>query len=364
MICLDARGRNPFAYTVIMTVMNILNNVSLAVHSTMGLGGVAAHLVEVAERMELLEALSWAQERKLPVMMIGSGSNIVWRDEGFPGLIIVNSFKRYEVFEEDAANTYLTVGAGENWDSVVERAASAGLTGIEALSLIPGTAGATPVQNVGAYGQEIAQTLTTIEAFDAKTGDYVTLRADDCGFGYRTSRFKTTDRGRFYITALTLHLQKGNPAPPYYASVQSYFEKHAITTVTPMVLREAVIAIRQSRLPDPAVVHNNGSFFANPVISASQLEGLRGSYPDLPAWPLPDDTVKIPAAWLIEQVGFKDVHDTETGMATWHAQPLVLVNEHAKSTADLLAFKQKIVDAVVDKFGITLVQEPELLPLA
>jgi UDP-N-acetylmuramate dehydrogenase len=345
-----------------MMLMDIQQNVSLAAHSTMGLGGTAAHLVVIDSRMLLLEALSWAQAQRLPVMMIGGGSNIVWRDEGFPGLVIVNNIQRYESFNEDGSNLYITAGAGELWDTVVERTAQAGLTGIEALSLIPGTVGATPVQNVGAYGQEISQTLVTIEAFDTQVRDFVTIPAADCGFAYRTSRFKTVDRGRFYITAITLHLRKGNPVPPFYASVEQYFADKGITTHTPQSLREAVIAIRNSRLPDPAIIRNNGSFFANPIINADELVRVRAGFPEIPSWTLPDGSAKLPAAWLIEQAGFKDYHDPETGMATWPAQPLVLVNESAKSTADLLKFKQKIIDAVAQKFGITLQQEPELLP--
>ncbi|MGC1177272.1 MAG: UDP-N-acetylmuramate dehydrogenase [Candidatus Saccharimonadales bacterium] len=342
--------------------MNISRDASLADHSTMALGGSAAYLTTVTERMTLLEALSWAQTQNVPAIIIGQGSNVVWRDEGFPGLVIVNDIRHYEAFEEDDTNTYITVGAGEVWDSVVERSVQAGLTGIEALSLIPGTVGAAPVQNIGAYGQEIAQTLVTLEVFDTQAKDFVTLRADECGFGYRTSRFKTTDRGRFYITALTLHLTKGNPAPPFYGAVQIYFDEHDITTYTPAVLREAVMAIRTSKLPDPAVVRNNGSFFANPIISEDQFRNLAETFANIPHWPVDDGKVKLSGAWLIEQAGFKDHHDQATGMATWPRQPLVLVNEHARNTADLLAFKQKIIDAVQTKFGIILEQEPELLP--
>jgi UDP-N-acetylmuramate dehydrogenase len=347
-----------------MKRMQILDNVSLADYSTMHLGGTAAHLVTIEDRPQLIEALKWAEANKQPVIMIGSGSNIFWRDEGFPGLVLVNKIQRYESFHEDEENIYISVGAGENWDTVVERTAQAGLTGIEALSLIPGTAGATPVQNVGAYGQEIAQTLTTVEALDAHTGQFINIPAADCGFGYRTSRFKTTDRGRFFITGLTIHLVKANPQPPFYGSVQSYFEEHEIlgADVTPMVLRDAVIAIRSAKLPDPAVVHNNGSFFANPIISSDELVRVRAGFPEVPSWTQPDGSAKLSAAWLLEHAGFKDIHDEETGMSTWPTQPLVLVNEAAKSTADLLRFKQKIVDAVQEKFGITLEQEPELLP--
>lgn len=341
--------------------MKIERNVSLAAYSTMGLGGAAGYLCEVKSRMEVLEALSWAQQNKLPAIMIGGGSNIVWQDSGFPGLIIVNQISRFEIFEEDETNVYVTAGAGEVWDSVVERSVQAGLTGIEALSLVPGKTGAVPVQNVGAYGQEISETLTTLEAFDTQVGDFITLAGSDCAFAYRTSRFKTTDHGRFFITAITLHLRRGNPGPPFYGSVQAYFDEHDVHDYTPAALRQAVIAIRTAKLPDPALVRNTGSFFSNPVISEDQFINLQAANETIPHWEAKGG-VKLPAAWLIEQAGFKDYHDPETGMGTWPRQPLVLVNEKAHSTADLLKFRQKIVDAVQSKFGVTLEQEPELLP--
>jgi UDP-N-acetylmuramate dehydrogenase len=342
--------------------MNIAEKVSLKNHSTMRLGGTAAYFTEVADRQQLVEAINWAEQQNLPVRMIGDGSNIIWKDEGFPGLLIVNKIMRFEVFKEDELNTYLTVGAGENWDSVVARSVELGLTGIEALSLIPGTTGATPVQNVGAYGQEIADTLVSLEAYDSQTKSFLTMPGMDCAFGYRTSRFKTTDSGRFFITGITLHLLKQNPPPPFYGSVQNYFAEHGITDVTPEVLRNAVVDIRSHKLPDPARVANNGSFFANPVVDSGVLTQITADYETVPHWETSDGRVKIPAAWLIEQAGFKDFHDKETGMSTWPTQPLVLVNENAASTASLLAFKQKIVDAVKAKFDITLEQEPELLP--
>jgi UDP-N-acetylmuramate dehydrogenase len=341
--------------------MNIQPDVSLAEFSTMGLGGIASFLVQVTDRQEVAEAVKWAAEKQLPVIMIGGGSNIIWNDSGFAGLVLVNRIMGYQEQPIDETDTYLTLGAGENWDTVVERAVGSGLTGIEALSLVPGTAGGTPIQNVGAYGQEISETLTTVEAFDTQTGQFVTIPASDCAFSYRSSRFKTTDRGRFFITGLSLHLYKGNPSPPFYSSVQTYFEEHGITEYTPASLRQAVIDIRNSKLPDPAVIRNTGSFFANPIIGTSQYETIDEDSV-MPHWPAGEGKVKLSAAWLIEQAGFKDFHDPETGMATWPRQSLVLINEHARSTADLLAFKQKIIDAVHTKFGITLVQEPELLP--
>lgn len=343
-------------------MMNIFQNVSLHDYSTMRLGGAARYLAEIRSHQELSEALAWAEAQNISVMMVGGGSNIVWKDEGFDGLLLVNKIMRFETFDEDEQNTYTTVGAGEIWDSVVERTVRAGLTGIEALSLIPGTAGATPIQNVGAYGQELSQTLVTVEAYDRQRKTLVNIPSTDCAFGYRTSRFKAADKGRFFITAITLHLMKGSPQPPFYESTQKYFDEQGIKEITPEILRKAIISIRTSKLPDPAVVANNGSFFANPIIDQGSANQLLADYPEMTQWPTNDARVKVPAAWLIEQAGFKDYHDEETGMATWPKQPLVFVNEHAQTTADLLKFKQKIVAAVQAKFGIALEQEPELLP--
>lgn len=329
----------------------------------MRLGGIASFLTEVHTRAELQEAVAWAVERKLPVRMIGQGSNIVWQDAGFNGLVMVSKIMGYEDYADDETSHYITIGAGEVWDTVVARTVAAGLTGIEALSLIPGTAGATPIQNVGAYGQDISQTLTSVEVFDTTTGQFTNVPNEACGFGYRKSSFQTEYQGRFFISAITLHLTVGNPLPPYYGAVQQYLEQHPTDQpITPAVVRDAVISIRAAKLPDPARVANNGSFFANPIVGEADLIDLRSEYPEIPYWPLEDGSAKIPAAWLIEKAGYKDFHDKETGMATWPTQPLVLVNEHAHTTADLLAFKKKVVDAIQAKFRITLVQEPELLP--
>lgn len=334
----------------------------------MRLGGQAAYLTEVASKSEVTEAVAWARERNLPLLMIGGGSNIVWKDEGFPGLVLVNKILGYEVFSEDEENTYIMVGAGENWDGVVERAVATGKSGVEYLSLIPGTAGGAPVQNIGAYGHELSESLVSVEVYDLQTNSFSNLQAIDCGLGYRTSRFKTTDRGRFLITGITLHLIKPLPQTSYYHWLEHYFAEHKIEQPSVADIRQAVIAIRSARLPDPARFANTGSFFANPIITADKYQELLDTHPKLAAWPsrcfwdLPDGTYKVAAGALLEYLGFKDYHDEETGMATWGAQALVLINEHADSTADLLKFKQMIVDKVQQTFGITLEQEPELLP--
>jgi UDP-N-acetylmuramate dehydrogenase len=352
-------GAGNLGYTV---HMNIRSNVSLKDYSTMRLGGVAAYLADIASQTDLEEAVAWANERKLPIIVIGGGSNVLWRDEGFDGLVLVNKIMGYAEKSKDDMHYLITVGAGENWDSVVARTAEHGLSGIENLSLIPGTAGATPIQNVGGYYQDISDTLVEVTAYDLLQKKTVTLDKAACELKYRSSRFKTTDRGRFIITGLTLHLQKRNPEAPFYPSLQQYLDDHNITTFTPQVIRDAVIAVRSAKLPDPAVVANNGSFFANPMITRAKLEELQAEYNNVMHWPVGEDVFKIPAAWLVQEAGYKGVHDEKTGMATWPTQAMVLVNEHAKSTADALAFKQEILDAVQKKFGIALDQEPEILP--
>lgn len=342
--------------------MDLLENIPLNKYSTMRLGGNARYLLDINDRFEIAPAITWAAKNKVPVIMIGEGTNIVWRDQGFPGLVLVNKIQGFESFNIDNDNMYLTVGGGENWDSVVERTVNMGFSGLEELSLIPGTAGATPVQNVGAYGREIKDVLATLEAYDIQQGKLITMPSSECAFGYRTSRFKTTDRGRFLISSVTFHLVRKTPAPPFYDTLRLYFADKGITTFSPQIVRDAVIAIRSAKLPDPKVVANNGSFFFNPFITSEKLSALKEEFPHISYWVTADDRIKVSAAWLVEQAGFKDFHDPETGMATWSKQPLVLVNENARTTADLLNFKQKITEAVRNKFGINLVQEPELLP--
>lgn len=330
----------------------------------MRLGGTAAYLTDITDQHELEEAVAWASERKLPIIMIGGGSNIFWRDEGFHGLVLVNKIPGYTEEREGDDHVLVTAGAGETWDEVVARTTAEGLTGIENLSLIPGTAGATPVQNVGAYYQDISDTLVHVTAYDLKKKSMVTLPKADCALRYRSSRFKTTDRGRYLITSITLRLLRANPEPPFYPSLQQYLDDHEITKFTPQIIREAIIAVRSAKLPDPTKVANNGSFFANPAITRAKLEELQAEYANVMHWPISvgKDMFKIPAAWLVQEAGFKDYHDAETGMGTWPKQALVFVNEHAESTAQLLTFRQKVLDAVQQKFGISLEQEPELLP--
>lgn len=329
----------------------------------MRLGGPAAFLTDVNSKQDVIEAVEWATQRRLPLIMIGSGSNIVWSDDGFGGLVLVNKILGFENQQIDD-DLYITVGAGENWDDVVARTVDMGYSGLEQLSLIPGTAGATPVQNVGAYGREIADVLVTLQAYDMQTRQFVTIRADECAFAYRTSIFKENDKGRYLIINITLHLNKESPKPPFYKALDAYFRERGITEYTSQIVREAVIAIRSNKLPDPAIVANNGSFFFNPIVEEDQISDLHSQYPDLVYWRAGNGQTKVSAAWLVEQAGFKGKYDADTGMATWDKQPLVLVNKNAQSSSQVVAFSNRIKQAVLDKFGIELQQEPEFVQSA
>lgn len=337
----------------------IKENVSLKLHSTMRLGGTARYVCDITSEEDLLEALAFAAAHHVPVRAIGQGSNIFWQDEGFSGLVLCIKIQGFEVLEDGRSVAF---GAGVEWDQAVEKSVSLGLSGLECLSLIPGTVGATPIQNVGAYGVEIQNVMQSVRAYDTHEKTFVTLTNEACQFGYRTSRFKAGDSGRYILTKVTFLLQKEPPKPPFYEALQAYFDSHEIKEFTAEVVRNAVIAIRTSKMPDPKVVANNGSFFANPVIEVPQYTQLKERFPAIKGWPISDGRIKLAAGWLIEQAGFSDFHDQETGMATWHLQNLVLINEHATSTQQLFAFKQKIVSRVYDMFGVTLQQEPELLP--
>lgn len=342
--------------------MDVREKVDLAKYSTMRLGGKARYLAEADSETKLKQLVEWARTQKLPTIMIGEGSNIVWRDEGFDGLVIVNKIGGIKALAENDDRLTIKTGGGEVWDKLVEWSVKKNLTGIEFLSRIPGTVGAAPVQNIGAYGSEISSVFTELEAFDTQSKKFVTLANKDCVFAYRTSRFKTVDKGRFMIVSVTLHLKKANPEPPFYESLQKYLDEHKISKFTPKTIRQAVTEIRKVKLPDPSVVANNGSFFTNPIIIKAQFEQLKQKHPDIKGWPRDDGRVKLAAGWLVEQAGFKDFHDHETGMGIWWGSALVMINEQAKSTADLLNFKQKIVGKVYEMFGVILEQEPELLP--
>lgn len=324
--------------------------------TTMRLGGPARFFTEVHTAEEVQATYNNAKSQNIPVFVVGGGSNLIAHDEGYNGLIMHMRIPGFDIVADNPGNVTIRVGGGEIWDTVVQRAVAMNLSGIAAMSAIPGTAGAAPVQNVGAYGQEIADVLDSVEAYDTTTDSFVTLSAEECGFSYRSSIFRDSERGRYIITALTLTLSKSAPQPPFYDSLQKYLDAHSITFYTPATIREAVTAIRAEKLPDPSVVANSGSFFKNAVIDDWQLKEIKNAHPDLPSYQMADAQSKVPSGWLIEQAGLKGklLH----GMRVYDKNALVLVNESATGYADLAAARDEIIGAVRDMFHIIIEQEP------
>lgn len=336
--------------------MQIHTNIPLKNYLSMKLGGNARFMTDVFTPEEVAKACRNAKKQNIPFFILGGGSNVLAKDSGFQGLVIHNKLLGFEVIEDTPSYSVLKIAAGENWDEVVKRSVEMNLSGIEALSAIPGTAGAAPVQNIGAYGQEIAETLVKLEAYDSDQDRFVELANEDCGFSYRSSIFREGESGRFVITSITLKLYKTSPQPPFYDALQRYFDEHGITIYNPQVVREAVIAIRTEKLPDPEKKPNTGSFFKNAIIEQWQYEALLKVWPDLPSYEMGEKHLKIPTGWLIEQVGLKG--ELLHGMRVHDKNCLVLINESATSYADLAAAREEIIGAVRDTFRISITQEP------
>lgn len=357
-----------------MAVIDIEHNVPLAPYTTLGLGGAAAYLLTCHDEESVAEAVSWTRERKLPHLILGGGSNLVIPDRGFDGAVILLRMQSVEI-EMDAHSATISAEAGEIWDDVVETAVERGLSGIECLSGIPGSAGATPMQNVGAYGQEVSETIERVEALELDTLRRRTFSAAECGFGYRQSRFRTRDAGRFIILRVVYRLRQTHRAP-----VIRYPElERQIQTTAPEALRsggraslravrDAVLALRRrkSMVFDPADPHSRsaGSFFLNPVISSERFYELEERYRasggarEIPSFPAGKER-KIPAAWLVEEAGFaRGFRLRGAGISQNHA--LALVN-YGGTTEDLLELAGKISAEVKRRFGIELEREPVLV---
>lgn len=343
-------------FLAILNTMNIKTNIPFSELTTMRLGGPARFLAEAHTVQELVDLYRNAKRLNQPTMVLGGGSNLIVKDEGFNGLVIKNLIPGFEVIGDDGDSKTIKIGAGENWDSVVARTVEMGLSGIEALSAIPGTAGAAPVQNVGAYGQEVADVLVNVEAYDSQTDTLVQLSWEDCNFSYRHSIFRGSAQGRYAITAIVLRLFTKNPEPPFYAALQKYFEEHDVTEFTSAVVRDAVSHIRSDKLPDPTVLPNSGSFFKNAIVEEWRMRALTDQYPDMPSYRMDEEHFKIPTGWLIENADLKGelIH----GMRIHNGNALVLINESAQSYADLAYAREEIIAIIRDKYQLLIEQEP------
>ena len=323
----------------------------------MRLGGPARYVLEIERPEDIPNAYSFAATYGLPTFVLGFGANTLGHDEGFPGVIIIN--RMHGISETPVENGIkLYIMGGENWDDVVAYACKKGLTGIEGLSKIPGLAGAAPVQNIGAYGQELSDTLQSIEVYDTKTSTFRTLEKSELNFGYRKSLLNTSAFGRYFVVSITLILKPGQMSRPFYRSIEKYLSKNQITDYSPLSLRSVVSAIRAAKLPDPAVQASAGSFFKNIFVDEAGAEACEAK--GYPVHRTPNGG-KINSGWFIEHAGLsgKLLH----GIRVNPNAALVLINESATSYSDLAKARDEIISQVYDTYGFWLEQEPvELLP--
>ena len=332
--------------------MKILENIPIASLTTMRLGGPARFVIEIEKPEDVPEAYNFAREHELPVFVLGGGANTLGHDEGFDGVLIMNKLVGINIDMHGGSATVHAMG-GEVWDDLVAKTCEAGLTGIEALSKIPGTVGAAPVQNIGAYGQDISQVLVSVEVFDTADSTFKTLTAADLGFAYRKSILNSSEYGRYFVIAATFELHVGQMARPFYKSLEKYIADNNETDFSPAAIRRMVSAIRADKLPDPAFIPSAGSFFKNVYVDDARADELLAQ--GFPVYRGHDGN-KINSGWLIEQAGLsgKVLH----GFRVNEKAALVLINESASSYADLAAARQEIIDTVFEKFGFKLEQEP------
>ncbi len=331
----------------------IQQNTALLPYNTFGLAARAAHFTEVFSVRELQLALQSGIE---PVMILGGGSNMLLTQD-VPGLVIKNAIGGMELVRTTGNTVFIKVGGGVVWHDFVCWAVEKGYGGIENLSLIPGTVGAAPVQNIGAYGVELKDVFVELEAVELASGRQKVFNHADCRFGYRDSIFKHENKGKFCITTVTFALtQQAHQLDLSYGDIQKMLEVDGVTHPTIGDVSRAVIQIRSSKLPDPAVIGNCGSFFKNPETDRAVLEKIRLSHPQVVSYNLPDGRVKIPAGWLIEQCGWKGKRVGNTGC--YEKQALVLVNYGGATGTEVKNLAYAIIDSVEKTFGIRL--EPEV----
>lgn len=340
--------------------MSIQEYIDLKDYTTFRLSSKARYFIIARSIEDLRAGFGFAEEQKLPAFILGSGSNIILSQaDVFEAVVLKIEIPGFEVIEETSDQTVITVGAGENWDDVVSRAVRMNLSGIEAMSLIPGTAGATPIQNVGAYGREIADVLISLEVYDIASGEVRTMSKTECQFSYRDSIFKHEAKGKYVITSVTLQLSKAQPTVPDYPGVQKYFEDHGITNPTLKQIREAIIAIRTIKLPDPKDVASVGSFFKNPFVSKEQYESLREKYPEIIAFPQAGDRYKIGAGWMLETLGLRG--KAFGNLLFYPGNALVIVNKGQATFPELFSLVEETKTKIKAAFDIELQEEPIII---
>ena len=337
----------------------------------MRIGGPARFVITVTEKEDIPEAYKFAKEHNLPVWILGGGANTFSKDEGFEGVIIldrimgISQVKAPEGEEEKEGVAYFKAYGGEQWDDLVTFVSERGYSGIEAMAGIPGTAGAAPVQNIGAYGQEVTQVIVSVEAYDTKLEKFVIVPASEMKMSYRKSIFNSGENvGRYFIYSTTVRVKKGQLNPPFYRSLQAYVDEHGETDFSPLNIARMVKEVRNSKLPDPEKIASAGSFFKNVYLTDEEADEAetRGIQvwrnakevgPDSPE----KRTNLVNSGWLIEEAGLKG--KVFHGMKVSDKAALILINESAKSYADLAAAREEIAKIIFEKFGFKIEQEPD-----
>lgn len=342
-------------------MLNVQSHVSLKPYNTFGIDANARYWVDINHEDDLRTLLHLTEFVQTPKLILGGGSNVLLC-HNFDGLVVKMSIPGIDVVRETDEHIYLRAGAGVNWHELVLYCVEHGYAGLENLSLIPGTVGAAPLQNIGAYGVELEQVFDSLTAVHLPTGETRTFSRTDCGFGYRESVFKRDLKGQYIITSVLFQLDKHPTFHTRYGAIAETLAEMNVAddALSIRAVSEAVIHIRRSKLPDPAEIGNAGSFFKNPEIPAAQFNDLKAQLPDMPGYPLADtNRVKVPAGWLIEQAGWKGYRDGDAGV---HAkQALVLVNYGTATGEQILNLAQRVQTSVRDRYGIEITPEVNVI---
>jgi UDP-N-acetylmuramate dehydrogenase len=338
----------------------LLENASLRDRNTLRVDARAGWLAEVHDANAIPDLLAHPALRGKPLLLLGEGSNVLFTGD-YAGAIVTPAMRGVEVLGDDGTSTRIRVAAGEHWDDFVRWTLSHGHAGLENLILIPGSVGAAPMQNIGAYGVEAGEFIESVEAFDMREHRVVHFDNARCEFGYRDSVFKRHP-DRWLITAVTFRPPRAWAPRIDYAGVRDELKRVGIERPAPVHIADAVVNLRTRKLPDPKLIGNAGSFFKNPLVPAAQAERLRAQHPQLPCWPAPNDLAKLSAAWLIEASGFKGAREGDAGISSRHA--LVLVNHGHASGEELWALAQRVREGVHARFGVMLEPEPRIIGAA
>jgi UDP-N-acetylmuramate dehydrogenase len=333
--------------------MLIQENISLSSLNSFGCKANASHFCIVKRKDELNDAISWCKHQQKPFLILGGGSNILFTKD-FDGLVIKMEIKGIELVRETPSDIIINVGAGENWHLFVKYCVQKSWGGIENLSLIPGTVGAAPIQNIGAYGVEAKDSITQITAFDTQLNQWTTILNKECKFGYRTSLFKQ-EKNRYIITEVQFCLQKQPKLHTDYGAIRDVLHRKQIKQPSIESISDAVIEIRSEKLPNPSTLGNAGSFFKNPTVSIEVYNALKEAYPTLVAFPISNTEYKLAAGWLIEQAGWKGKRNGAVGC--YDKQALVIVNYEDATGSEIYNFSEEIIQSVQVKFGIQLERE-------